>query len=75
VAKTLLYQIRLQEQLDAQWAEWFAPLMLHTEANGNTILSGRLRDQGELYGVLAKVRDLNLTLLAVTCTSAEIGAG
>jgi hypothetical protein len=75
VARPLLYQIRLQEQLDAPWAEWFAPLVLHTAANGNTILSGALRDQAELHGILAKVRDLNLTLLAITCTSADTGAG
>ena len=59
------YQIRIKEQLGEQWAEWFSPLVIQHEANGNTTLSGPLRDQGELHGMLSKVRDLNLTLVSV----------
>jgi hypothetical protein len=33
--------------------------------NKGTILRGRLPDQAALFGVLAKVRDLNLTLIEV----------
>ena len=61
----ILYQIRIQEQLDEAWAEWFLPLVLHSEENGSTTLCGPLRDQGELHGILIKVRDLNLTLIEV----------
>jgi hypothetical protein len=32
----------------------------------NTVISGPLRDQAALHGVLAKVRDLGLPLLAVS---------
>jgi len=34
-------------------------------AGGETILSGPIEDQAALHGVLAKVRDLNLILVAV----------
>ena len=66
MAKAHLYRIRVAEQIDDQWAEWFSPLVICSQAGGHTILSGPLRDQGELYGMLIKVRDLNLTLLEVT---------
>ena len=59
------YQIRIKEQLGEQWAEWFSPLVIHSEPEGNTTLTGPLRDQGELHGMLSKVRDLNLTLVSV----------
>ena len=61
----IIYHIRVAEQLGDQWEEWFSPLIIYHEANGNTMLSGPIRDQGELHGILIKVRDLNLTLLAV----------
>jgi len=60
-----IYQIHLKEHLSAQWAEWFDPLRIEYAANGETRLVGPIRDQSELYGLLMKVRDLNLTLLAV----------
>lgn len=60
-----VYQFRIKEQLDEQWAEWFFPLHIQKEANGNTTFSGPIRDQAELYGIIIKMRDLNLTLLTV----------
>lgn len=63
--KPIVYQIRIQEQLDAQWAEWFSPLVIQNESAGETTLTGPIRDQAELFGFLTKVSDLNLTLVAV----------
>ena len=63
-----MIHIRLKEQLDDEWAEWFFPLVIHNETNGETTLRGTLRDQAELHGILTKVRDLNLTLVSVTMT-------
>jgi len=52
-------------ELDARWAEWFDRLELMVLPDGNTLLRGPLADQAELHGVLMKVRDLGLKLLAV----------
>ena len=60
-----VYEIRVQERLDAQWASWLAPMTLRHTISGETVLTGRLRDQAELHGLLMKVRDLNLLLLEV----------
>lgn len=58
------YQIRLQGHLGVQWAAWFDGLTITHLANGDTLLTGPVADQAALYGVLRKVRDLGLPLLA-----------
>jgi hypothetical protein len=63
----LVYQIRLQGHLDAQWAAWFGGLTVTLDENGETLLAGPVADQAALHGLLRKVRDLGMTLLAVNC--------
>lgn len=58
------YAIRVEGHLAADWSDWFEGLTVCQETNGETVLSGLL-DQAALHGVLAKVRDLGLVLLAV----------
>jgi hypothetical protein len=53
--------------LDERWSEWFAGLKLSYLDGDVTVLSGLLSDQAALHGLLERVRDLNLTLLSVTC--------
>ncbi len=60
-----IYQIRLKEQLDPHWSAWFDGLTVTTEVNGETLLTGEVVDQAALHGLLSKIRDLQLTLIAV----------
>ena len=60
-----LYEFRLKGRLDERRAERFAGLTLSHDGDGTTILFGPVVDQAALYGVLRKVRDLGLPLLAV----------
>lgn len=61
------YEIKIKGHLDQRWSEWFADLTLtHLEGN-ETVLSGLLSDQAALHGLLERIRDLNLTLISVTC--------
>ncbi len=61
------YEIKLKGHLDPCWSDWFASLTLtHLEGN-ETLLSGTLPDQGALHGLFERIRDLNLTLVSVTC--------
>ena len=59
------YEIRLKGHLDARWADQFEHLSFTHASDGTTILSGPVVDQAALYGLLRKVRDLGLPLLAV----------
>ncbi len=65
------YQIRVQGHLDGDWAEWFDGLAISNLTNGEMLLAGDLPDQAALHGVLAKVRDLGLPLLAVRRLGAD----
>lgn len=60
-----VYQLRVREYLDDDLALWFSPFKLSHEPNGTTTLTGVVRDQAELHGLLIKIRDLNLTLIFV----------
>jgi hypothetical protein len=61
-----IYEIRVQGILDKHWSEWFEGMTLRSDdASGETTLSGPVADQAALYGLLTKVRDLGLPLLAV----------
>ncbi len=60
------YQIRVQGHLDGDWSAWFDGLTISNLANGEMLLAGELADQAALHGVLARVRDLGLPLLAVS---------
>ena len=59
------YEIRLQGHLDARWATWFDGLSLTHESDGTTVIHGSVVDQAALHGLLGKVRDLGLPLIAV----------
>ena len=60
-----IYEIRIAGQLGAEWADWFDGLTITPEPDGATRLTGGVADQSALSGLLRKVRDLGLTLLAV----------
>ncbi|MBV9596047.1 MAG: hypothetical protein JOZ87_04245 [Chloroflexi bacterium] len=59
------YEIRIKGHLNARWADWFDGLTLTQESDGSTLLSGPVMDQAALHGLLGKVRDLGLPLIAV----------
>ena len=60
-----MYEIRVRDHLTAGWSRWFEEMDLRYEADGEMILSGHLPDQAALHGVLARIRDLGLTLISV----------
>lgn len=60
-----IYQIRVKGHLDRRWADWLGGLALVHREDGTTVLTGPVPDQAALHGLLAKVRDLNLVLIAV----------
>jgi hypothetical protein len=60
------YQIQIRGHLDPSWSAWFDGWTITHNPDGTTTLCGVALDQAALYGQIARVRDLGLTLLAVT---------
>ena len=61
----LQYEIRVRGHLASHWSYWFEGFAIALKDNGETLLSGPVVDQADLYGVLIKVRDLGLPLISV----------
>ena len=59
-----IYQIQVRGHLTDDWSDWFAGLRINRLDPTDTLLVGQL-DQTALHGVLARIRDLNLTLVSV----------
>lgn len=59
------YTLLVDGHLDHDWSPWFDDLTLTHNDNGTTSLSGALSDQAQLHGLLIKIRDLGLTLIAL----------
>jgi hypothetical protein len=60
------YEIRVEGVLHSCWSAWFNGLRVSSNASGETTtIAGPVRDQAALHGLLGKVRDLGLPLIAV----------
>lgn len=60
------YELRVAGRLSPELADWFDGLALSPGPEGSTVLAGLVVDQAALHGHLARIRDLGLTLLALT---------
>lgn len=60
-----LYEIRVKGCLDPRWSDWFDGFAISSCNERESLLVGPVPDQAALHGLLAKIRDLGLTLLLV----------
>ena len=58
-------EIRVKGRIDEHWSSWFEGLAVTHPAQGETVLTGEVVDQAALYGILARLRDLGLSLTFV----------
>jgi hypothetical protein len=58
------YEVRVDGVLDDRWSDWFDGLRIEHQG-GQTLLSGVVADQPALHGILDKVRDMGLSIMAV----------
>jgi hypothetical protein len=69
------YQIIIQGRLGSDWSDWFDGLNLvndkDTTGSAVTILTGLVADQAALHGLLGKIYNLGLPLLAIHCLNFE----
>jgi hypothetical protein len=70
------YRIKVQGRLSDTWSAWFGGLAVSAESDGDgmavTTLAGSVADQGALYGLLSRIRDLGLPLLSIECVGKEV---
>ena len=63
-----VYELRIKGRLAQETLAWFEDLdVVIDEATSppQTVVKGPMRDQAALYGLISRIRDLGLTLLAV----------
>jgi hypothetical protein len=62
-------EVRVKGRIDQKWSHWFEGVELSYCGEGETLLTGQIRDQTALYSLLSRLRDLGLPLLSVKTTS------
>ena len=67
-----MYQIKVKGTLDEKWSDWFDGFTITRHPDNETLLVGVARDQAALHGMLTKIRDLGLPLLAVQWAGPDV---
>lgn len=65
------YRLRVAGHLDDRWSAWFGDLTIARDDDGTCTLTGRVADQAQLHGILARLRDLGATLLSLRTLDAD----
>jgi hypothetical protein len=65
-------EIRVKGQINRDWGDWFDRLTITYSAGGISFLTGPVRDQAELRGILGQLADLGLELISVTTKPAGL---
>ena len=66
MTETAVYTIHIKGILKPQWEHWFEGMTITTNPEQcETIISGEVIDQAALHGLLNKIRDLGVPLLAL----------
>jgi hypothetical protein len=64
-------EIRIKGQIDERWSDWLDGLTITHTGEDETVLTGSIPDQAALYGLMSKLRDLGLSLAAVSVDEAS----
>jgi hypothetical protein len=62
----MMYAFLIRGEISQRGAAWFEGLSLFPVPGGYTLLTGPVSDQPALHGVLDRIRDLGLPLVALT---------
>jgi hypothetical protein len=63
-AARLVYRLVVEGEVGAEWTTWFGDAAI-VAANGRTTMELDVADQAELHGLLRRVHDLNLKIVAL----------
>ncbi len=56
-------EVQIKGRIDQNWSEWLGGLQVAYTDSDDTVLSGLVRDQSALLGLLNRVGDLGLQLV------------
>jgi hypothetical protein len=59
-------EIRVKGQINRDWSKWLGTLSIAYTPAGESVLSGAVRDQAALYGLMERLSGLGLQLVSVT---------
>jgi hypothetical protein len=65
-----VYRIVVRSELSDKYASAFEGMQMEAK-NGQTILTGEVKDQPHLFGILARLNGLGLVLLSVEALSED----
>ncbi len=68
-----VFRIRLRGELGPEWSAWFVRAEVENLGDGTSALTAQLPDQAALHGLLARVRDLGLEIVAVETLGEQEG--
>jgi hypothetical protein len=69
-----IYNIKIEGSLDGDWGDWFDDMVILPEPDGATCITGPVRDQAALIGLINRIHGLGLTLISVIPQAAHGGA-
>ena len=68
-------EIRVKGHIDRDWSDWIGGLTITHTSPGETVLTGSVRDQAALYGLLSRLADLGLQLIALSSLGTDARTG
>lgn len=75
----MVYQIKIKGNLDQSWFDWLGKVNITADLmeNGSIITTFTLDviDQPVLFGILDRIRDLNIPLVSVTTVEGQNAGG
>jgi hypothetical protein len=70
--QTQYFEIKVDGHLSEHRSRNFAGLMVAHLPNGETKISGEIKDQSQLFGILIRIRDMGIPLLSVNYMPSKI---
>ena len=67
-----LFEMKINGHLSDQRARSFEDLQITNFANGETLISGEIKDQSQLFGILLRIRDIGVPLLSVNVKNQKV---
>ena len=62
-------RILIKGQVDSNWSKWLGGLTLTPTSEGETLITGMVRDESTLYGLINKLASLGIHLVSVSCST------